>query len=79
MEEWLRPLDYIAFWEAVAPYELCLQDRDHCDGLIAGGKVKPDRLLASLKIMAKMEMRIALDLKDRVSEPPAARSLTSVH
>lgn len=79
VEEWLAPLDYIAFWEAVAPYSLGLQDRDHCDGLIAGGKVTPALLLEVLKIMATSELRIAFNLKDRIIDPPAAYSLRSVH
>jgi hypothetical protein len=79
VEEWLAPLDYIAFWEAVAPYDLGLQDRDHCDGLIAGGKMNADRLLSVLKTMAMMELRIAFGLKDRIPEPPEARWLASIH
>lgn len=79
VEEWLKPLDYIAFWEAVAPYNLGLQDRDHCDGLIAGGKVKTELVLEVLKIMAVMELRVAFNLKDRIAEPPVAKYLMSIH
>jgi len=78
VEEWLAPLDYTAFWEAISPYRLGLDDREHCDGLIAGG-ITTDRLLACLKIMAVMELRIAFSLKDRIREPPVAKYLRSVH
>ena len=77
--EWLEPLDYVAFWEAVAPYCLVLQPRDHCDGLISGGKVQAERLLAALKVMAMMELRVAFGLKDRVTDPLSAKYLMSVH
>lgn len=61
VRDWLDPLDYIAFWEAVEPYRLVLQDRDHCDDLIASGAVegggmrhRPDR--------PKLSMRCALSV-----------------
>jgi hypothetical protein len=79
VEEWLEPLDYTAFWEAIAPYNLGLDDREHCDGLIAGGIVTADWLLTALKFMAVMELRIAFGLKDRQHEPPVAKYLMSVH
>lgn len=79
VEEWLAPLDYIAFWEAVAPYDLGLQDRGLCDGLIASGKVKPALMLANLKFMAMLELRIAFGLKARVHQPLSARLPASVH
>lgn len=79
VEEWLSLLDYPAFWEAVAPYELGLQDRDLCDGLIASGKVKPALMLANLKFMAMLELRTAFGLKHRISQPLSARLPASVH
>ncbi len=69
VEEWLAPLDYIGFWEAVEPYRLALQDRDHCDGLIASGKVPQDLVLCGLKALARMELRQAFDLKHRIYAP----------
>ena len=79
VEEWLEPLDYVAFWDAVAPYFLTLQDRTHCDGLIAGGEVSTDLILSVLKGLAVMELRTAFNLHDRIHEPPVAKYLTSVH
>jgi len=79
VEEWLAPLDYIAFWEAVAPYDLCLIDRDHCDGLIAGGKADTDLVLNALKFLAVMGMRAKFNLRHRIPEPVVAKYLMSVH
>lgn len=79
VEEWLAPLDYLGFWAAVAPYRLVLQDRDHCDGLIAGGIVAPELVLQVLKDLAAMELRRALNLPHRVYLPLAAQSLASTH
>lgn len=79
VEVWLEPLDYISFWDAVAPYHLTLQDRDHCDGLIASGKVPADLILSGLKYMAVMELRTAFSLKDRIYEPTVAKYLTTTH
>ena len=67
--EWLEPLDYVSFWEAVAPYNLILQDRDHCDGLIARGEVKPGLILEGLKYMAEAELTDAFGLSDRFYHP----------
>lgn len=79
VEEWLEPLDYLAFWEAVAPYQLVLQDRDHCDGLIAGGIVDAKLVLDVLKILAAVELQTAFNLTCRVHEPVAAQYLRRVH
>ena len=79
VEEWLKPLDYIAFWDAVEPYHLVLQDREHCDGLIARGEVGADLILSGLKYMAVMELRMAFNLKDRIYEPTVAKYLMSTH
>ena len=79
VEEWLEPLDYLAFWEAVAPYQLVLQDRDHCDGLIAGGIVDANLVLDVLKILAAVELQTAFNLTCRVHEPVAAQYLRRVH
>lgn len=67
--EWLEPHDYLGFWEAVAPYDLTLQGQDHCDGLIAGGKVEPRLILDGLKYLAQVELAQKLGLKNRVYHP----------
>lgn len=69
VEEWLEPLDYLAFWKAVAPYNLTLQDRDQVEGLIAGGKLDQALALKVLKELAQMELSKTLRLKDRVYHP----------
>lgn len=67
--EWLEPLDYIAFWDAVEPYNLTLQDRDHCDGLIAGGTVDQGLILSVLKTLARHELRVLFGLGHRIYAP----------
>ncbi len=79
VEEWLEPLDYIAFWEAVGPYGLTLQDREMCDGLIASGKAEPGLILQGLKFLAQRELARKFGLKRRSYEPPSEKYLTSVH
>ena len=73
VEEWLEPLDYIAFWKAVAPYNLTLQERDHCDEMIATGKVDQSLVLRVLKGMAESELARKLNLKDRIHHPKRYR------
>ena len=79
VEEWLEPLDYLTFWNAVEPYNLTLQDRDHCDELIASGKVDASLILDVLKGLAEMELRKVLNLKDRIHEPVDYQHLKSTH
>ena len=70
--DWLEPLDYLAFWEAIAPYDLTLQSRDHCDGLIAGGKVEPGVMLDGLKYLARLELAQRFGLNRRIYHPYAS-------
>ena len=69
VKEWLEPLDYLGFWDAVTPYNLTLQDRDHCDGLIAGGEVETSLILYVLKGLAEMELAQAFGLEWRTYDP----------
>jgi len=69
VKEWLEPLDYLGFWDAVAPYDLTLQDRDHCDDLIASGEVDASLILQVLKGLAEMELTRAFGLKWRTYHP----------
>jgi len=73
VEEWLEPHDYISFWEAVEPYNLTLQDRDHCDEMIASGKVDQSLVLRVLKSMAENALALKFHLKDRVHHPKRYR------
>lgn len=73
VKEWLEPLDYIEFWEAVEPYDLTLQDRDHCDDLIASGEVETTLILEVLKGLAEMELSKSFGLKWRTYHPRITR------
>ena len=75
VREWLDPLDTIAFWEAVEPYPLTLQDRDHCDALIASGTVDARLILDVLKGLARAELARSFNLKDRICH----RDIPAVH
>lgn len=79
VEDWLAPLDYLAFWAAMEPYGLRLQGRDHCDGLITSGKVEAGLILDVLKSMAVSEIASRFDLEDRIYEPLAAQGLRHIH
>ena len=80
VEEWLEPLDYIAFWEALAPYDVfSIADRDHCDGLIAGGKVEQSTILKGIKGMARNSLVDGFGLKHRRHETHVDQGLRSVH
>lgn len=56
VEEWLEPLDYEVFWLAVAPYDLVLQPKDHCDRQIAADEVDEELVLDVLKYFARIEL-----------------------
>lgn len=77
--EWLAPFGYVALWDAVAPYNLALQDRDHCDRLISSGEVPQDLILKGLKMMARIEMTRTFGLDWRIYEPSIAKYVTSTH
>ncbi|MCQ0989590.1 hypothetical protein [Jiella marina] len=70
--EWLEPLDYAAFWKAVGPYQLVLQDRAFCDAQIARREVEQDLVLDVLKGMARTELTQIFRLKHRIWHPPGA-------
>ncbi len=80
VEEWLEPLEYIDFWEAIEPYRvLATDDRDHCDDLIAKGAVRQNLILECLKGLARMELSKRFNLADRIPEPVDAQYVHSVH
>lgn len=73
-------MDYVALWEAAAPY--CVFDddeREHCDALIASGAVSPDAILAGLKTMVRLVLTAKFGLVHRVYEPVQAQYLAHVH
>ncbi|MEM1150489.1 MAG: hypothetical protein AAGI03_08010 [Pseudomonadota bacterium] len=80
IEEWLAPLDYIALWEAVEPWDVFADDdRDHCDGLIASGKFRHGVILAGLKAMVRLALTDRFGLKDRIYEPVDRQYLATTH
>ncbi|MEO0624688.1 MAG: hypothetical protein AAFU49_12950 [Pseudomonadota bacterium] len=80
IRDWLEPLDYAGFWDAVAPFGLFApEDRAHCDAAIADGVSVEQTVLACLKAMARIELADRFDLTERVYEPVAAQYLASTH
>lgn len=66
---WLEPMDYQGFWVAIAPYNLVLQDRGHCDDQIARGLVDEATVLNVLKAMARMELAKRHELRWKSAIP----------
>ena len=80
MEDWLEPLSYIDLWDAIEPYRVFTEaDRDHCDGLIAGGKVKQALILECIKAMAEDAITEKLGLKHRIIDPVNRQYLLSTN
>ena len=80
VKDWLEPLDYVAFWDAVAPYGIFPEaDRIHCDRIIADAIVPEDTVLYGLKAMARMALTDRFDLDYRIYEPVDAQYLASTH
>ena len=69
VDAWLEPMDYIAFWYAVEPFNLVLQPRDHCDEQIENGAAEKDDVLAVLKYMARDEISAMQGLKRKPVTP----------
>lgn len=80
VQEWLEPLDYRAFWDAVAPWNLFdAADREHFDKVLADGVTDLETMLICLKAEVRMALTERFGLKDRIYTPPDAKYLTSVH
>ena len=69
VEAWLEPMNYLEFWTAIAPYNLVLQDREHCDAQLAAGEVDEDTVLIVLKHMARVELTEAQKLNWKPATP----------
>ena len=69
VEAWLEPMDYRGFWVAVAPYDLVLQRREHCDSQLASGEIDLETVIYVLKHMAQMELAERHGLKRREVTP----------
>jgi hypothetical protein len=65
IEAWLEPMDYAGFWYAVAPYDLVLQPKSHCDQQIAAGEADEALVLDMLKYFARLELTKRLNLSWR--------------
>lgn len=80
VEEWLDPLSYSDFWEALEPYRIFPDgDRDHCDKLRHAGRVDPETMLICLKAWARASLTKKFGLEFRIYEPSAAKYLEAVH
>ena len=69
VKHWLQPMDYKGFWHATAPYNLVLQDREHCDQQIAEGIVTQITVLSVLKGLARVELTKRYDLEWELATP----------
>ncbi|MCA1241456.1 hypothetical protein LC092_03285 [Stappia stellulata] len=63
--EWLEPLGYLQFWDAIAPYGIDLPDRDHCDEEIMRGVDTTEEMLTFLKGLTRVELTQRYRLKRR--------------
>lgn len=71
VEEWLEPMGYDAFWQAIEPYGIFgPEDRAHCDRTLARGIAPMDTVMTVTKAMFRWELTLALDLKVRPSIRP---------
>ena len=73
VEEWLEPMGYETFWQAIEPYGIFgPEDRAHCDRTLEDGIAPMDTVMAVTKAMFRWELTLACDLKVR----PAIRPVT---
>jgi len=80
VDEFLEPLGYVELWDAMAPYGVfSIADRDHCDELIVGGKVKQATILKGLKHMAYAGLETRFALTHRRHETHITQGCRSVH
>lgn len=80
VQDWLDPLDYIAFWSAIEPWNIFEDaDRAHCDQTIADGVSPQETVLYCMKGMARMELIQRFDLKPRAIEPVDGQYVRRVH
>lgn len=69
IDDWFAPMNFKEFWYAVEPFNLVLQDREHCVEQIANGDVDEDTILNVLKYMARRELTEKQGLKRRPVTP----------
>lgn len=80
VEEWLDPLGYTAFWEAITPWDvLSGAARAHCDATIARGITSETTVLKCMKALVRLELTQCLGLSARLYEPPEAQYARRTH
>lgn len=80
IRDWLEPLNYGAFWDAVAFWNIYTgADRAHFDGLLASGVTDTDTVLNCLKAEVRLTLTERFGLEERCFEPPDAQYLHRVH
>lgn len=80
VSDWLEPLNYVSFWEAVAPYDLFpAGDRGHCDQTVSTGIAPQETVLFCLKVMARIALTERFGLRHRMYEPVDAQYLRTTH
>ena len=72
VKEWLAPMGYDAFWDAIAPYgAFGPRDRAHCDRTLAEGISDMQTVVEVIKAWAAWQMTELYDLKlSRYEGPP---------
>lgn len=67
IEDWLEPLSYEAFWEAIKPHCVPLQPKSEFDKLIDDGVFTPDQVMLMVKrtVVLEISERYNLSWKDR--------------
>jgi surfactin synthase thioesterase subunit len=65
LEEWLKPMTYADFWQAMTSYRLKLPNKLQCDEKIAQGYVDRKMMLDGLKYIAAVQISSHLGLDRR--------------
>ena len=80
IRDWLDPLGYDAFWEAIACWNIYTgADRAHFDQVLARGVTDADTMLTCLKTEVRLTLTDRFSLGERSFEPPDAKYLHRVH
>ncbi len=69
IDDWLDLMNFDEFWYAVEPFDLVLQEREHCEEQIASGDSDEQTVLSVLKYMVRRELAEKHGLKRRPITP----------
>nr|WP_306264908.1 hypothetical protein [Pararhizobium sp. IMCC3301] len=69
VEEWLELMDYSGFWYAIAPFDLDIMTKEHCDQQIRETNVSAAVVLNVMKNFARQELTEKLGLDHRMPTP----------